>query len=45
MKTKTGRQSPAQKEFQNNVEAVGAWYALVRSFDEFVSLIRNYVKW
>lgn len=44
MKTKTGRQSPAQKEFQNNVEAVGARYALVRSFDEFVSLIRNYVK-
>lgn len=44
MKTPTGRQSPAQKEFQNNVEAVGARYALVRSFDEFVSLIRNYVK-
>jgi hypothetical protein len=44
MKTKTGRQSPAQKEFQNNVEAVGARYALVRSFDEFVSLIREYVK-
>jgi len=44
MKTQTGRQSPAQKEFQNNVEAVGARYALVRSFDEFVSLIRNYVK-
>ena len=44
MKTKTGRQSPAQKEFQHNVEAVGARYALVRSFDEFVSLIRNYVK-
>jgi hypothetical protein len=44
MMTKTGRQSPAQKEFQNNVEDVGARYALVRSFDEFVSLIRNYVK-
>lgn len=44
MKTKTGRQSPAQKEFQNNVEAVGARYALVRSFDEFVSLIRGYLK-
>lgn len=44
MKTPTGRQSPAQKEFQHNVEAVGARYALVRSFDEFVSLIRNYVK-
>jgi hypothetical protein len=44
MKTKTGRQSPAQKEFQNNVEAVGARYALVRSFEEFVSLIREYVK-
>ena len=44
MKTKAGRQSPAQKDFQNNVEAVGARYALVRSFEEFVSLIREYVK-
>lgn len=44
MKTPKGRQSPAQKEFQNNVEAVGGRYALVRSFDEFVSLIREYVK-
>ena len=34
VKTPTGRQSPAQKNFQSIVEGLGHQYALVRSVDE-----------
>ena len=35
-------QSPAQKEWQKAVEAVGYKYAVVRSLEEFIKLINNY---
>ena len=35
-------QSPAQKEWQKAVEAVGYRYAVVRSLEEFIILINNY---
>lgn len=38
VKTKVGRQSPEQKEFQANVEAHGGKYAVVRSIDEVQAL-------
>lgn len=43
MKTAKGTQSQSQKIFQQRVEAMGYRYAVVRSFDEFVSLIREYM--
>ena len=36
-------QSPAQKEWQAAVEAVGYKYAVVRSLQEFIDLINNYL--
>ena len=42
-KTQTGRQSPEQKEFQASVEAAGYQYAIVRSFDDFDKLIKQYI--
>ena len=38
VKTKIGRQSPEQKEFQANVEAHGGRYAVVRSTDDVIAL-------
>ena len=35
-------QSPAQKEWQKAVEAVGYKYVVVRSLEEFIILINNY---
>ena len=35
-------QSPAQKEWQKAVEAVGYKYAVTRSLEEFIKLINNY---
>ena len=43
MKSDKGRQTPAQKAFQTAVEAQGARYEVVRSFDEFKILIDNYL--
>ena len=34
-KTPTGRQSPAQKEWQAVIEAVGYRYVIIRTFEEF----------
>ncbi len=42
-KTLKGRQQDSQKRFQRKVEAYGYRYEIVRSFDEFVILIRNYL--
>jgi hypothetical protein len=38
-KSKTGKQSPEQKEFQSKVESVGALYWLVDDFDKFLTKI------
>lgn len=43
-KTQTGKQSPEQKLFQQAVESQGGKYVIVRSLDEFVKVIENYLK-
>ena len=43
MKTVKGTQSQAQRIFQQRVEAMGYRYAVVRSFDQFVAEIREYL--
>lgn len=42
-KTKTGRQQKSQKCFQNAIEAQGYQYAIVRSVDDFIELVKNYI--
>ncbi len=42
-KTKTGRQSPEQKVFQFEVERHGGKYIIIRSIDEFMTAIENYL--
>lgn len=43
MKTKKGRQSPAQKEWHAKVEAFGYDYQVCRTFEDFVQIIENYL--
>ena len=40
VKTKTGKQSPKQKQFQDAVEAAGGYYFIVRSIDEVDESLR-----
>ncbi len=42
-KTKTGRQEPEQKAFQQAVEKHGGKYIIIRSIDEFMTAIENYL--
>jgi hypothetical protein len=42
-KTDTGRQSPAQVDWQSKVEAQGFRYEVVRSLEEFKKLIVEYL--
>ena len=42
-KTAKGRQQETQKHFQRAVEAQGYKYAIVRSIDDFIELIKDYV--
>lgn len=44
MKTKTGRQSHEQKEWQAKVESRGYKYAVCRSLEDFINTIENYLK-
>lgn len=44
MKTPKGNQSPAQKEWQNEVENTGNKYVVCRSFEEFKREITEYIK-
>jgi hypothetical protein len=39
-KTDTGRQAPAQVEWQRVAESMGCEYRVIRSFDEFQAAIR-----
>ena len=41
VKTDVGRQSDAQKEFQNNVEKAGCIYKIVRSIDDVEKVIKK----
>ncbi len=43
MKTRTGRQSASQKEWQKLVQANGQKYVVCRSLDEFVREIKDYL--
>lgn len=43
MKTEDGRQSPAQKAWQAKVEAMGYKYVVVRSLEQFISEINDYL--
>lgn len=43
MKFGTGRQRPAQKEWQHVVEAAGYKYVICRSLDEFMCEVNNYL--
>ena len=44
MKTKTGRQSPSQKEWQQEAEANGAKYVLCRTLDDFKRIVTDYLE-
>jgi len=43
LKTKIGRQSPEQKEFQKNVERWNYQYSICRSLDEFMKCVSDYI--
>lgn len=43
MKTETGRQSIEQKNFQSAVEEAGYKYAVCRSLDDFMKVIKGYI--
>lgn len=42
-KTATGTQRPEQKEFQEQVEALGFKYYIVRSLDEFKEIVCSHI--
>lgn len=44
MKTKNGRQSPAQKQFQAMVEKIGFEYYICRSLEQFKAVIFKCLK-
>lgn len=43
MKTKQGRQSDTQKAYQQAVEGIGARYEVVRTAEDFIKLINEYL--
>ncbi|MCQ2608742.1 MAG: VRR-NUC domain-containing protein [Bacteroidales bacterium] len=43
MKTEKGRQSESQKEYQRRCEENGYKYVVCRSFDEFTTIINEYL--
>ena len=43
MKTEDGRQSVEQKKYQESLEKNGGKYVVCRSFEEFVSIIKDYL--
>jgi len=44
IKTLTGRQSDAQKEFQKNVARFGYEYRICRSVEEFIEVVNKYLR-
>ena len=45
LKTEKGRQSEHQKEYQKIFEEIGAKYVIVRSLEEFMTEITNYIEY
>lgn len=43
VKTDEGRQNPEQKAFQRAVQMQGYCYRVVRSLDEFIALVKDYL--
>ena len=43
-KTKSGRQSPDQRLFQQAVQDSGGMYVIIRSIDEFITTIESYLE-
>lgn len=43
LKTKRGKQSQEQKDFQKMFEAAGNKYEVIRSFDEFKDTVNDYI--
>ena len=43
MKTKTGKQSDYQKDYQKRVEAEGGKYAVCRSLEDFIAVVDTYL--
>ena len=43
LKTDKGRQSDYQKEYQQLIESVGGKYVVVRSLDEFIKVVEEYL--
>lgn len=43
LKIKTGKQSELQKEYQNEIEKVGAKYVICRSLEDFMTQITDYL--
>jgi hypothetical protein len=44
LKTKTGKQSDYQKEYQKLVEAEGGKYVVCRTLEEFIAVVKEYLK-
>lgn len=44
LKTKTGRQSDYQKAYQKEFDSIGAKYVVVRSLEEFIAVVTDYLK-
>lgn len=45
LKTAKGRQSQSQKDFQHIFESAGYAYYIVRTFNEFRTVINNWISW
>lgn len=44
MKTKTGKQNPHQKEFEEKVKKLGFQYVICRSLEDFIKVVREWVE-
>ena len=44
MKTQKGRQSPSQREYQQLFLNIGADYRIVRSLDDFIAVMKEYIR-
>lgn len=42
---KTNNQTPAQRKFQRHYQAAGYAYHVVRSLEEFIKVVTDYMKW
>lgn len=43
LKSEKGKQSPYQKEYQSLIEAVGGRYIIIRTLDQFIQEVNNYL--